>query len=79
MNQLRLPRPLCVLLPVMACLLASCEKENNAAPPPPTVTVTPVQERVIQDSVVFTGRTVAVETVAVAEGIRQSLKYLSKS
>ena len=65
MNQLRLPRPLCVLLPVMACLLASCEKENNAAPPPPTVTVTPVQERVIQDSVVFTGRTVAVETVEV--------------
>ena len=62
MNKLR---PLRFLLPALACLLASCNKENDAGPPPPTVTVAPVRERVIQDSVVFTGRTVAVETVEV--------------
>lgn len=66
MNKFRLPRPLPFLLPAMACLLASCGKEHDAAaPPPPTVTVAPVRERVIQDSVVFTGRTAAVETVEV--------------
>lgn len=62
MNKLR---PLRILLPSLACLLVSCSKENDAVPPPPTVTVAPVRERVIQDSVVFTGRTVAVETVEV--------------
>jgi multidrug efflux system membrane fusion protein len=65
MNHFRLPRPSCFLLPALACLLASCSEENDAVPPPPTVTVAPVREQVIQDSVVFTGRTVAVETVEV--------------
>ena len=65
MHKLRLPRPMCFLLPAMACLLASCNKEAEQPAPPPLVTVTPVQEREIQDFVVFTGRTEAVQTVDV--------------
>ena len=45
--------------------LSSCNKETEQTAPPPLVTVTPVQEREIQDFVVFTGRTEAVQTVDV--------------
>jgi len=45
--------------------LISCNKEVEQSAPPPLVTVTPVQEREIQDFVVFTGRTEAVQTVDV--------------
>jgi len=43
--------------------LSSCNKESESTAPPPLVTVAPVQEREIQDFVVFTGRTEAVQTV----------------
>lgn len=52
-----------LLLSVFA--LSSCKEETGTTAPPPTVTVAPVQEREIQDYIVFTGRTEAVETVDV--------------
>lgn len=51
-------------LPLLLAL-NSCNQESGSPPPPPLVTVTPVQEREIQDFVVFTGRTEAVQTVDV--------------
>ncbi|MCK9589364.1 MAG: efflux RND transporter periplasmic adaptor subunit [Terrimicrobiaceae bacterium] len=51
-------------LPLLLAL-NSCTQESGSPPPPPLVTVTPVQEREIQDFVVFTGRTEAVQTVDV--------------
>lgn len=46
-------------------VLTGCNKEEGVEAPPPTVTVAPARERVIQDFVIFTGRTDAVETVSV--------------
>lgn len=46
-------------------VLSSCKEETQPTAPPPAVTVAPVQEREIQDYVVFTGRTEAVQTVDV--------------
>jgi len=45
--------------------LPACKKETAATMPPPAVTVAGVQEREVQDFVVFTGRTEAVQTVDV--------------
>jgi RND family efflux transporter MFP subunit len=59
------PFRLLTLSAAASCLLPACNKETAPTPPPPTVTVTAVQEREIQDFVVFTGRTEAVQTVAV--------------
>ena len=53
--------PLASLSLVLA--LSSCNKESESTAPPPLVTVAAVQEREIQDFVVFTGRTEAVQTV----------------
>ncbi len=50
---------LLTVLVIMGC----SPPESDAAPPAPSVTVAPVQERTIQDFVVFTGRTEAVESV----------------
>ena len=61
------PSPLRLLffpaaLPLVLAL-SSCNKEAESTAPPPLVTVAPVQEREIQDFVVFTGRTEAVQAV----------------
>lgn len=45
--------------------LSACKKETTTEMPPPAVTVAGVQEREVQDFVVFTGRTEAVQTVDV--------------
>ncbi len=45
--------------------LPACKKETATELPPPAVTVAAVQEREVQDFVVFTGRTEAVQTVDV--------------
>ena len=50
------------ILPLVLAL-SSCSKEAEPTAPPPVVTVAPVQEREIQDFVVFTGRTEAVQAV----------------
>ncbi len=50
----------CALLP-----LAACKETPVATQPPPAVTVAPVEEREVQDFVVFTGRTAAVQSVDV--------------
>ena len=52
-----------LLLAVPVLLLAGCGQPSSQEAPPPTVTVAKVQERELQDFVVFTGRTAAVETV----------------
>ena len=52
---------------VLSALLAAagCRERPTEEAPPPTVTVAPVVEREIQDFVVFTGRTAAVQSVDV--------------
>ena len=54
-------------LVVLAALLAAagCRQAPPEETPPPTVTVAPAVERQIQDFVVFTGRTAAVQSVDV--------------
>lgn len=52
-----------LLLAVAVLFLIGCGKPASQVAPPPTVTVAKVQERELQDFVVFTGRTAAVETV----------------
>ena len=65
MNSPSLLRLLSLASLPLALALSSCNKESEPAAPPPLVTVAPVQEREIQDFVVFTGRTEAVQTVDV--------------
>jgi len=52
-----------LLLAVAVLFLIGCGQPASQVAPPPTVTVAKVQERELQDFVVFTGRTAAVETV----------------
>lgn len=55
-------------VPVVLCaflMLAACRQTPLDETPPPTVTVAPVVEREVQDFVVFTGRTAAVQSVDV--------------
>lgn len=57
-------RPVSFFLLLLASL-PGCGRTEKVAPPPPTVLITPAVEREVRDFVVFTGRTEAVQTVAV--------------
>jgi RND family efflux transporter MFP subunit len=72
MNQ---PKPLFYLaaLPCIV-LLAGCGRGNLPELPAPTVEVVPVQERTIQDFVILTGRTEAVESVAIRSRVSGYLR-----
>lgn len=59
-------KPPLILSCILFCAaLPGCNQEKTTEAPPPTVTITSVREAEIQDFVIFTGRTDAIETVEV--------------
>jgi len=63
MKKVLSPQSVGLLAMALAALSTGCQESVLPPPPPPTVTVAPIQEREIQDFVVFTGRTEAMQTV----------------